>query len=368
MSHHYSGPDFRFPQGDARLDFTDLYAFPKPGETGKSILIINVHPSSGENPPGLTTTQPFAPQALHELKIDTDGDAVADIAYRASFSASERGAHTAIVRRVDGPEAAGTGDGGRVIVDGAPVSIGREVRVKEACETRFFAGWRSDPFFCDVEGAKNSLQFTGDDFFADKDVCGIVFDVPNSALGTKEVRLWARTLTSDDSGGWITRTIETNGTSIHVRIGGHGPVVVMLHGFGTTGDMWGHLASALIEDHMIVALDLRGLGLSSKPDGGYDRKNQAADVVGVLDAPGVHTAELVTHDIGIRVGFAVAATHPERVSRWVAIDAPLPGIGPWDQITRNPAMWHFAFGGHDMGAWLPAATTKLVVDFLHCRS
>src|SRR6202162_4709551 len=71
-----------------------------------------------------------------------------------------------------------------------------------------------------------------------------------------------------------TRTIETNGTSIHVRVGGHGPAVVMLHGFGTTGDMWGHLASALIEEHMVVAPDLRGLGISSKPDGGYDKKNQ----------------------------------------------------------------------------------------------
>src|SRR6266478_8731061 len=60
-----------------------------------------------------------------------------------------------------------------------------------------------------------------------------------------------------------TRTIETNGISISVRVGGHGPAVVMLHGFGTTGDMWGHLASALIEDHMIVALDLRGSGLST---------------------------------------------------------------------------------------------------------
>src|SRR5437879_10219813 len=59
MSHHYSGPDFGFPQGDARLDFTDLYAFPKPGQTGKSILIVNVHPSAGENPPGPTTTEPL---------------------------------------------------------------------------------------------------------------------------------------------------------------------------------------------------------------------------------------------------------------------------------------------------------------------
>src|SRR2546422_7451770 len=202
MSHHYSAPAFGFPHGDARLDFTDLYAFPKPGAPGKSILIMNVHPSAGENPAGSTTTEPFAPDALYELKIDADGDLVADIAYRVRFSAFERGAQTAILRRVDGPQAGGTGDGGRVIVDGAPVSTGREARFTEAGDIRFFAGWRSDPFFCDVEGAKNNLQFTGDDFFADKDVCSIVLEVPNSALGAKEVRLWARTLAPGD-GGWI---------------------------------------------------------------------------------------------------------------------------------------------------------------------
>jgi len=203
VSHHYSGPDFGFPQGDARLDFTDLYAFPKPGDARKSILILNVHPSAGENPPGPTTAEPFAPEALYELKIDTDGDAVADIAYRVRFSALERAQQTATVRRIDGKQAAGTGDGGRVIVEGAPVSMGREARITETGSTRFFAGWRSDPFFCDVEGAKNNLQFTGNDFFADKDVCSIVLEVPNSALGTKEVDLWARTLTPGEGGGWI---------------------------------------------------------------------------------------------------------------------------------------------------------------------
>src|SRR6202165_3593898 len=203
MSHHYSGPDFGFPHADARLDLTDLYAFPKPSEANKSILIMNVHPSAVETPAGPTTREPFAPEALYELKIDTDGDAVADIAYRVRFSAFERGAHTASVRRVDGPQAAGTGDGGRVIVDRAPVSVGREARITEAGDTRFFAGWRSDPFFCDVEGAKNSFQFTSDDFFADKDVCSIVLEMPNSALGAREVRLWARTLMPRDGGGWI---------------------------------------------------------------------------------------------------------------------------------------------------------------------
>jgi hypothetical protein len=203
MSHHYSGPDFSFPQGDARLDFTDLYAFPKPGDTGKSILIMNVHPSAGENPPGATTNEPFAPEALYELKIDTDADGVADIAYRVRFSAFERAAQTAIVRRVDGLQAADASDGGRVIVEGAPVSMGREATVTEAGDIRFFAGWRSDPFFCDVEGAKNNFQFTSDDFFADKDVCSIVLEVPNSALGAKAVCLWARTLTLGAGGGWV---------------------------------------------------------------------------------------------------------------------------------------------------------------------
>ena len=81
MSHHYSGPNIGFPRGDARLDLTDLYAFPKPGDPGKSILIMNVHPSVGLNPPGPTTSEPFAPEARYELKIDTDSDAVANISY-----------------------------------------------------------------------------------------------------------------------------------------------------------------------------------------------------------------------------------------------------------------------------------------------
>jgi hypothetical protein len=124
MSHHYSGPNFGFPRGDARLDFTDLFAFPKPGEPGKSILIMNVHPSASANPPGPTTAEPFAPEALYELKIDTDGDAVADIAYRLRFSSPKGGAQTATLRRVEGAEAAATGDQGQIIVEGVPVSTG----------------------------------------------------------------------------------------------------------------------------------------------------------------------------------------------------------------------------------------------------
>jgi hypothetical protein len=203
MSHHYSGPDFGFPHGDARLDLTDLYAFPKPGDAGKSILIMNVHPSAVVNPPGPTTAEPFAPEALYEFKIDTDGDAVADIAYRVRISSSTGGAQTATLRRVEGAQAAGRGDGGQVIFEGAPVSTGREARVTETGDHRFFAGWRSDPFFFDVRGILNDLQFTGNDFFADKDVCGIVLEVPNAALPSKRVGLWARTLEEGTDGGWV---------------------------------------------------------------------------------------------------------------------------------------------------------------------
>ncbi len=202
MSHHASGPNFGFPRGDARLDMTDLYAFPKPGDPGKSILVFNVHPSVAVNPPGPTTKEPFAPGALYEFKVDTDGDAIADISYSVRFRSCDDGRQTATLRRVQGAPAAGACDDGEVIVDEAPVSAGKEALVTKAGDCRLFAGWCSDPFFFDANGLFNKMQFTGDDFFADKDVCGIVLELPNSALGTNEVGLWARTL-DKTGGGWI---------------------------------------------------------------------------------------------------------------------------------------------------------------------
>jgi hypothetical protein len=151
MSHHYSGPDYGFPHGDARLDLTDVYAFPKPGEAGKSILIMNVHPSAGVNPTGATTAEPFATDAIYELKIDTNGDAIADIAYRVRFSATLNG-QSATVRRIEGEQAADTSDSGQIVLDGAPVSTGFEAHVTEVGDYRFFAGWRSEPFFFDTQG------------------------------------------------------------------------------------------------------------------------------------------------------------------------------------------------------------------------
>src|SRR5580704_5114373 len=117
-----------------------------------------------------------------------------------------------------------------------------------------------------------------------------------------------------------TRDIATNGTSIHVRSGGTGPAVVLLHGYGETGDMWVPMAVDLARDHTVVVPDLRGMGLSSKPAGGFDKKTQAGDIAGVLDELKIDQADLVTHDIGNMVGYAFTAQNPDRVRRFVLID------------------------------------------------
>jgi pimeloyl-ACP methyl ester carboxylesterase len=144
-----------------------------------------------------------------------------------------------------------------------------------------------------------------------------------------------------------TQEIKTNGTTLHVRVGGQGPAVVMLHGFGDTGDMWSPAAAALAQNHTVVVPDLRGMGLSAHPDQGYTKKNQAADIAGVMDALKIQSADLVTHDIGNMVGYALAAQYPTRITKWVVIDAPLPGIGNWEEIKQSPLLWHFNFRGPD---------------------
>jgi pimeloyl-ACP methyl ester carboxylesterase len=142
--------------------------------------------------------------------------------------------------------------------------------------------------------------------------------------------------------------IPTNGTSLYVRVGGAGPAVVLLHGFGDTGDMWAPLAAIVVKDHTVIVPDLRGMGLSAHPETGYTKKNQAVDIAGVLDRLKIDKAALVTHDIGNMVGYAFAVQFPSRVTRWAALDAPLPGIGDWDDIVRDPRLWHFNFRGPDV--------------------
>ena len=158
-----------------------------------------------------------------------------------------------------------------------------------------------------------------------------------------------------------TQEIATNGTTLHVRIGGKGPAVLLLHGYGETGDMWAPLARDLMRDHTVIVPDLRGMGLSAKPPAGYDKKTQGGDMAGMLDALKIGKVDLVTHDIGNMVGYAFAAQHRDRIKRFVLMDAPLPGIGPWEEILKNPLLWHFRFGGPDMER-LVAGRERIYLD------
>ncbi|WP_158933134.1 alpha/beta fold hydrolase [Acidisphaera sp. S103] len=161
--------------------------------------------------------------------------------------------------------------------------------------------------------------------------------------------------------GFQTQNIRTNGTTLHVRVGGQGPAAILLHGYGETGDMWAPLATELAHDHTVIAPDLRGMGLSSRPEYGYDKKTQGGDVAGLLDELGIERVDLVTHDIGNMVGYAFAAQYPHRVTRFVVMDAPLPGIGPWEEILKHPLLWHFRFGGPDMER-LVAGRERIYLD------
>jgi hypothetical protein len=182
--HHNDSPNL-----DPRTDITDLYVFQKPGDLSKSILILNV------NPEAPTRANVFDPQASYELKIDSNGDFEAEIAFHVLFSTLDDGQQTATLYRATGEAARGAGPAGEVITQHAPVSFTREPRITTEGQYRFFAGLRSEPFFADPVGFVDNMQWTGQDFWSGKNVFGIVLEVPNSALGSHpRIGVWGRTM------------------------------------------------------------------------------------------------------------------------------------------------------------------------------
>ncbi len=137
------------------------------------------------------------------------------------------------------------------------------------------------------------------------------------------------------------------GADIFVRWGGTGPVVVLIHGYAETSDSWAPLATELEKNYTVIVPDLRGIGRSSRPAGGYDKKTQAADIRAVITTLGFDRTFVVSHDIGIMVAYAYASLYPDKVERLVVMDAPLPGIAPWDDIIKDHKLWHFSFWGPD---------------------
>ena len=203
MSHHASGPNFGFPRGDARLDMTDLYAFPKPGDPAKSILIFNVHPSVGREPAGADDHASPSRRARYTKSRLTRTAMPSPISVTASqFASSEDGKQTATLRRIQGARAAGGVRRGRSHRR-ASTGLGRAGSPGDGSRRLPSVLWLAQrSFLLRRKRLFNNMQFTGDDFFADKNVCSIVLELPNSALGTNKVGIWARTL--DKTGeGWI---------------------------------------------------------------------------------------------------------------------------------------------------------------------
>ena len=190
MADHLDAPGLTSPAMDPRVDITDHYAFQKPDDPTRTILILNV------NPLAPTHAADFRSDAVYETLVDTNGDAVPEIVFRYTFSAkNSRGEQFATVLRSDLAHVGPTHDPTLSLVVDAPVSLTSETHITQGHEgTRFYAGFRSDPFFFDLMGFLSGLKFTGSDFFIDKNVYSIALDIPSQLLGSNpKVGIWTRT-------------------------------------------------------------------------------------------------------------------------------------------------------------------------------
>lgn len=140
-------------------------------------------------------------------------------------------------------------------------------------------------------------------------------------------------------------TASVNSVRIHYLKAGTGKTpLVLLHGFGDTSRMWIPLFEEFGNDYTVIAPDLRGLGDSSRPAAGYDKKTAAVDVHELVKSLGYERIDLVGHDIGLMVAYAYAAQYPNEVSKLALLEAPIPGIGDaWEKIYNDPRLWHFHF-------------------------
>src|SRR2546425_303677 len=191
LADHLDSPGLKSPNMDARVDITDVYAFAaqeEEEEFSRTALVLNVNP--------LTLASAFDSDAIYEVLVDTNADATPDITFKTQFSAvGSNGSQRATVVRAVGADANSRDFSGRVIIKDARVSFGREERIAEREDFKFYAGVRSDPFFFDLLGFLAGFKFTGSDFFVDKNVFGTVLEVPNSALGTNpNIGVWSRVL------------------------------------------------------------------------------------------------------------------------------------------------------------------------------
>ena len=145
--------------------------------------------------------------------------------------------------------------------------------------------------------------------------------------------------------GFTEKTATVDGVKINYKIGGRGPVVVLLHGYTQTSHMWKPLMPLLAASHTVIAPDLRGAGGSERAKDGYDKKTLAKDIRTLVRQLGHEQVQLVGHDIGLMVAYAYAAQYPKEVGKVVLMDAFLPGIGNWKDVWLLRDLWHFHFYG-----------------------
>lgn len=147
--------------------------------------------------------------------------------------------------------------------------------------------------------------------------------------------------------GFSEHTAVIGGRPVHYRVGGTGPAAILLHGYDDTGDMWAAAAPVLAKTHRVIVPDLPGLGESrSQPAGAaYDMASVARTIHGLVRSIGIRQAAVVGHDIGLMAAYAYAAQYRDEVTRLVLMDAPIPGVGPWEQVLLTPTTWHFHFHG-----------------------
>jgi pimeloyl-ACP methyl ester carboxylesterase len=155
----------------------------------------------------------------------------------------------------------------------------------------------------------------------------------------------ARAFPVDFGPGFTTHRVNVDGDTVSVTVGGHGPVVVLIHGYAEDSRMWKPLAVALASRFTVVAPDLPGIGNSSIPASGSDMATAAQRVRDAVRALGYRKVYVAGHDIGLMVAYAYAAKYPREVERLALMDAFLPGVAGWRAIYDNPNLWHFRFHG-----------------------
>lgn len=143
----------------------------------------------------------------------------------------------------------------------------------------------------------------------------------------------------------VSRTAHVDGLGLHYLTAGHGPAVILLHGYTQTSRMWRPIIPLLAQKFTVIAPDLPGIGDSDIPKNGLDMKTAAVRIHGLVKSLGVEKARVVGHDIGLMVAYAYAAQFPAETEKLVVMDAFLPGVAGWEDVYNNPSIWHFRFNG-----------------------